>query len=1277
MKSRLLSDLQDPSGDGLGDSNIGFDPFAPHSIASLPQSAPTWACPIETPTLPAESVQAMAAVSGSGTGGVGSVVAETSSSGFTINLIFDTAAMAAPASFRAGIEQAAAILSSTISNKITVNINIDYKGTGGGAAAGPDNGLFENYSTVRSDLIANAAPGDTSFNALPTGTKIQGQSQVAVWNAQLKLFGLISPNSTTTDDGSATFATDINPNLLVGVALHELTHAMGRVPFGPSTTQPSITQPDIFDFYRFTSPGNILIDGNSTAQPAYFSLDGGGTKIADFGQTAEGRGLLNSGVQGVKDAFNEFYSSSTFQSLTTVDKEILDALGFNTNPPGLAVVANSMEALQGGPAVSLLTGAPAINDPASTTLSSATIKIANALGNAVAGDELFVNGIQNGSLGNGVTASWNATTDTLTLSGTASTNVYDTLLSEVTFQDTGTDTSSGSHPVRTVTWTINDGTNAFNATSQLTIDRAPAASNNAATDTVGAAIGATAASGVLSNASDLDGEKLTLTAVSDTAHGAGTVGSSLAGVYGHLTINADGSYSYVADNAAAISAGASGSHLQDVFSYAVSDGNGGSASASLTIILDRAPVVTAGNIILSTAHSVAASSLFSATDPDGNTITTYAFENSGPGHFVLNGTVVEPNNQEIDVSAAQLSQLTYQSVAGSSDSLQIRVNDGTLWSSWTSFTVTPNLVIESLGVTSLVEVGTNYFMNPVAGGTGPELKYNGAAVVAGQFASWALIGAEATSTGYEVAWKDAADNLYTVWNTDSNGNFVNNPIGSVSPTSMALESLEPSFHQDLNGDGVIGINGPPPPTGTVIESFGSTSLVEVGTNYFMNPVAGGTGPELKYNGAAVFAGQFAGWALIGAEATSTGYEVAWKDAADNLYTVWNTDSNGNFVNNPIGSVSPTSMALESLETSFHQDLNGDGVIGINSPPPPTGTVIESFGSTSLVEVGTNYFMNPVAGGTGPELKYNGAAVVAGQFASWALIGAEATSTGYEVAWRDAADNLYTVWNTDSNGNFVNNPIGSVSPTSMALESLEPSFHQDLNGDGVIGINGPPPPTGTVIESFGSTSLVEVGTNYFMNPVAGGTGPELKYNGAAVVAGQFAGWALIGAEATATGYEVAWKDAADNLYTVWNTDSSGNFVNNPIGSVSPTSMALESLETSFHQDLNGDGTIGPPPSTVIQTDGTTSLVTTGGDYFLNTVGSSSLGPELKLNGAAVVAGQAGSWSPIGAVQTAAGYDVAWKNTATGQYTVWSTDSNGNYLSVLATNLSGSSTTLQSF
>ena len=85
--------------------------------------------------------------------------------------------------------------------------------------------------------------------------------------------------------------------------------------------------------------------------------------------------------------------------------------------------------------------------------------------------------------------------------------------------------------------------------------------------------------------------------------------------------------------------------------------------------------------------------------------------------------------------------------------------------------------------------------------------------------------------------------------------------------------------------------------------------------------------------------------------------MAWKDAGAGQYTVWSTDSNGNYVSKLIGVVSGTSTALESLESTFHQDLNGDGVIGV-----PT-TVIEAFGSTSLTEVGNNYYL--YNGGTGP------------------------------------------------------------------------------------------------------------------------------------------------------------------------------------------------------------------------------------------------------------------------------------------------------------------------
>jgi Tryptophan-rich Synechocystis species C-terminal domain len=48
---------------------------------------------------------------------------------------------------------------------------------------------------------------------------------------------------------------------------------------------------------------------------------------------------------------------------------------------------------------------------------------------------------------------------------------------------------------------------------------------------------------------------------------------------------------------------------------------------------------------------------------------------------------------------------------------------------------------------------------------------------------------------------------------------------------------------------------------------------------------------------------------------------------------------------------------------------------------------------------------------------------------------------------------YTVWTTDNNGNFINNN-GVVWGTSASLESYEPVFGRDLNGDGVIGIYAP-------------------------------------------------------------------------------------------------------------------------------------------------------------------------------------------------------------------------------
>src|SRR6185312_239894 len=64
------------------------------------------------------------------------------------------------------------------------------------------------------------------------------------------------------------------------------------------------------------------------------------------------------------------------------------------------------------------------------------------------------------------------------------------------------------------------------------------------------------------------------------------------------------------------------------------------------------------------------------------------------------------------------------------------------------------------------------------------------------------------------------------------------------------------------------------------------------------------------------------------------------------------------------------------------------------------------------------------------------------------------------------------------------------------------------------------PVTTVIESAGSTSLVAVSNHFFLDNISTGLGPSLKYGGADVVAGQFGSWTPIGAEQTASGYQVA-------------------------------------------------------------------------------------------------------------------------------------------------------------
>jgi hypothetical protein len=127
--------------------------------------------------------------------------------------------------------------------------------------------------------------------------------------------------------------------------------------------------------------------------------------------------------------------------------------------------------------------------------------------------------------------------------------------------------------------------------------------------------------------------------------------------------------------------------------------------------------------------------------------------------------------------------------------------------------------------------------------------------------------------------------------------------------------------------------------------------------------------------------------------------------------------------------------------------------------------------------------------------------------------------------------------------------------------------------------------------YGSTSLTQVGDGYALNN-SSGSGPILKYDGTPVTAGEFGPWAPIGAVATASGYEVAWKETGVSEFQISNVDSNGN-MGTSTAVVSGTSSTVESAEFVFNQDLNGDGVIGPPPANGADTMTLTLAATIGG------------------------------------------------------------------------------------
>nr|MCP4990206.1 structural toxin protein RtxA [Colwellia sp.] len=148
-----------------------------------------------------------------------------------------------------------------------------------------------------------------------------------------------------------------------------------------------------------------------------------------------------------------------------------------------------------------------------------------------------------------------------------------------------TDDAANADETDSFSYTAKDanGNTVTNTVKITIIDDAPVAVADTGSVTEGATLTVAALSGVLADdTAGADGWEPTGAVVgvatgTSTSDVSGNVASEIVGQYGKLTLNADGSYEYVA-TADSISANA-----QDVFTYTVKDGDGDLATTTLTI----------------------------------------------------------------------------------------------------------------------------------------------------------------------------------------------------------------------------------------------------------------------------------------------------------------------------------------------------------------------------------------------------------------------------------------------------------------------------------------------------------------------------------------------------------------------------------------------------------------------------------------------------------------------------------------------------------------------
>ncbi len=189
--------------------------------------------------------------------------------------------------------------------------------------------------------------------------------------------------------------------------------------------------------------------------------------------------------------------------------------------------------------------------------------------------------------------------------------------------------------------------------------------------------------------SDADGDAITQYRFTDVGTGA----SSAHLIFNGTAVAQGGTVTVSAAQLSQVQVQGGSANGSDGIQVQVYDGYQWSNAQTVNVVTyqDHAPVVTASSgLSFRPGQTVAASSLFSVSDQDGDTITQYKITDAtaGGATLLLNG-VAQAENTPITLTAAQLAQLQVQNASGAGTStITVQAFDGQVWSNATTVNLT-------------------------------------------------------------------------------------------------------------------------------------------------------------------------------------------------------------------------------------------------------------------------------------------------------------------------------------------------------------------------------------------------------------------------------------------------------------------------------------------------------------------------------------------------------------------------------------------------------------